>query len=217
VRYKFVILIIAIFLSLCSNVYTQNTSFENYLIPDFGYFSVPTTLELQSGIYKKFVDDVKASIGTIDYEIQNTKAVFQQKGLNEGEKTDTYARIIILTYINDDGDYLNLREDFSLTNAELKELDALFKSDIELSFANTDLELLGWYGTELVKLNEYLALKTSYLRQLNDNPPVYVEIYKVQNNDRLHEFVLSYRLNHKSRWQTLYDEVLESISIIEAQ
>lgn len=205
--------IILIFITPSLSSFCQTTQFENYKIKDFGYISIPSNLELQSGIYKRFAENFQISIGTIDYEILDKRAVFQQKGVNSGEKTNTYARVIIKTFIDNFGDYEYLENATSPTQSELQELNSIFQSGTEDSFIGTPLTLLNWYGTEWVKINDFYALKVSYLRKLQGKPPVYVEIFRIQNNDRLHEVIMSFRQEDRNIWQPLYKKIRESIKV----
>ena len=193
--------------------FCQTTQFETYKVKDFGYISIPNNLELQSGIYKLHMETYLRQINPYDYEIPTNRAAFQQKGVNKGEKTNTYARVIVVTYVDLPGTYEKLNNVTPPTQPEIKELNSFFKSSIEESFMNTRLKLLNWYGTDWVKINSSYAIRYSYLRKLQGRPPVYVEVYGFLNNDRTHYITLSYRQEDKNLWQPLYKKILESIKI----
>jgi hypothetical protein len=192
------------------------TSFENYLLKDLGSISIPTNMELQSGNYKKFAEEYQKQQGKkFGYEISDNRVVFQQKGLNSGDKTgfSSYARVILETTIGNYGDFEKLSTKLSATTQELSELSSQLKSQTEQSFNGTGLKLISWYGIQIVNVNGRTALKISYLRQLNDNPYVTVAIYQFHNNDRMHQLTMSYRQQDADTWKNVYSKILNSFAI----
>lgn len=202
---------------LLSNLgFGQTVDFVNYKLSDIGYISIPQKMEIQSGNYKKlaqeFQKDFKKKFG---FEISGNRIVFQQKGLNNLEKSgfSSYARVILETDIGKNGDYEKLNTNYSATQAEINELNQEIKSQVQQSFAGTGLKIIKWYGISIVKVNGKTALKVSYLRQLNSNPFVLVNMYSFQNNDRLHRLILSYRQSDESTWKPFYNIILNSFTI----
>lgn len=190
--------------------------FENYLLKDVGYISIPKNMELQDGNYKKIAEGYQRQQGKkFGYEISNSRVVFQQKGLNEGEKSafSSYARIILETIIGNYGDYEKLTTKLLASQKEMAELNEVLKRSVERSFVGTGLKLIDWYGVTIVGINSISALKISYLRQLNDRPKVVVSIYQFHNNDRMHQLTLSYRQEDLDTWKPLYLRVLNSFTI----
>lgn len=202
---------------LLSNLcFGQTVDFVNYKLSDIGYISIPQKMEIQSGNYKKlaqeFQKDFKKKFG---FEISGNRIVFQQKGLNNLEKSgfSSYARVILETDIGNYGDYEKLNTNYSATQAELNELNQEIKSQVQQSFAGTGLKIIKWYGVSFAKINGSTALKVSYLRKLNNNPFVVVNMYSFQNNDRTHRLILSYRQSDESSWKPLYGKILNSFTI----
>lgn len=210
---KIILIIVGIALSLSS--FSQTTT-ENYLLKDIGYISIPSTMEIQSGNYKKFAEKYQEEYGKkFGYEISDNRIVFQQKGLNTGDKSafTSYARVILETTIGNYGDFEKLTTKLTATASELAELNNQLKSQIEQSFIGTGLKLISWYGVSIATINGRTALKISYLRQLNDNPYVTVSMYQFHNNDRMHQLTLSYRQQDSDTWKTAYANILTSFKI----
>ena len=211
---KILILIFTIFLSnLC---FAKTIEFENYKVVNLGYISISKNMEIQAGKYKKISEAYQKEIGKrFGYEISSDRTVFQQKGLNDFEKSgfSSYARVIVETDISNYGDYEKLTTHYTATQNELKLLDRELKKEMQSIFSGTGLKLISWQGISITKINGRTALKVSYIRQLNNNPYVWVDMYQFQNNDRLHRLTLSYRLSDEKIWKPLFSQVSKSFII----
>lgn len=197
------------------NCFAQ-TADENYLLKNIGYISIPANMEIQSGNYKKLAEEYQQQQGKkFGFEVSDNRIVFQQKGLNDGDKTafNSYARVILETTIGNNGDYEKLTTKLTATTTELSELNSQLKSQVEQSFIGTGLKLISWYGVQIVIINGRTALKISYLRRLNDNPNVTVAMYQFHNNDRMHQLTMSYRQQDADTWKTAYSKILNSFKI----
>lgn len=195
---------------------TSTETVENYKLLNLGYISIPSSMEIQAGNYKKISDSFQKEMGKkFGYEVSAGRVVFQQKGLNNLEQSGfaSYARVILETDIGNFGDYEKLTTKFTATQAELSELSKEFKSQIQQGFSGTQLKLITWYGASIVTVNGRTALKISYLRQLADKPFVVVNIYRFQNNDRMHSITLSYRQSDEATWKPLFTNILNSFTI----
>jgi hypothetical protein len=189
---------------------------ENYLLKNIGYITIPINMEIQSGNYKKFAEKYQEVYGKLfGYEVSDNRIVFQQKGLNNLDKSSfsSYARIILETTIGNFGDFEKLTTKLTATPSELSDLNTQLNSQIEQSFKGTGLKLISWYGVQIVNVNGQTALKFSYLRQLNDNPYVTVSMYQFHNNDRMHQLTMSYREQDADKWKTSYSNILTSFKI----
>lgn len=211
---KTITFILAVLISnLC---FTQTDGFVDFQLTNLGYISIPTQMEIQSGEYKKKSEAFQKDLSSkFDFEISGNRVVFQQKGLNEFDKSSfsSYARVIIETDIGKYGDYEKLTTNYTFSHEELSELNSELKSQYQQSFNGTGIKLVMWYGVSITKVNGRTALKVSYSRQLKDSPYVLVNIYSFQNNDRIHRLILSYRLSEKTTWEPLYSKILNSFTI----
>lgn len=192
-------------------------AFDNYRINNLGYISIPSNMEEQSGTYKVMAQKIQQQYAkTLNYEIDfSNRIVFQQQGPNSFQKSSTYARIIIKTILGNTADYKRLSHKPSLSASEIQKLSNQAKTELENGFKETqqNQKIISWYGLSIVTVNDVSAYKYSYVRQLGNNPPVYVEIYKYENYDRTHELVLSYRLEDSAIWKPLFNKVLNSFVI----
>ena len=211
---KKALLVIALLLSNIS--FSQTTDFEKYKLSNVGFISIPSKMELQSGIYKKRSEKYQKEISEkFGFEVSGNRIVFQQKGLNDNVKSgfSTYSRVILETEIGQIGDFEKLTNNYNLTQAELVQINDEIINQVKQSFNGTGLRIINWYGVSVKKINGRTALKVSYLRQLNDNPYVLVDMYSFQNNDRMHRLTLSYRQSDGNTWKPLFSKILNSFTI----
>jgi hypothetical protein len=184
-------------------------------IDNIGTIDIPPTMEVQSGIYKEIIEPLKPelmrSMGVISNS--NYDIVIQQKGLNDLEESgfQRYARVMINTDI---GDFDTLFFDIGEYNvADIIELNDIFHSLTRAGMAGTGLKLVNWFPLKLETISGMSCIHISYTRQLNNNPTVFVNIYKFMNTDRMHTLTLSYRQSEEAYWSDDFDTILKSFRI----
>jgi hypothetical protein len=207
-------LVLFFLLLISSSAFGQTTpgqAFVEFKLNGLGSILIPDTMELQGGAYKKFSDGASKEMG---YDVSG-EIIFQQKGLNEFnfKEINTYARVMIGTELGTPGSYEKLTTKIKATPRELQILGSSFKKELVNSFGDTGLRLIRWDGVSIVAVSGQSALKIAYLRQLNDKPSVYVEIYNFQNNDRMHRLTISYRLQDASIWKDALERTKNSFKI----
>ena len=215
------LLFIALIQLLHIGVFAQTPKAIRYRITEVGRISIAAELELISGKYKKLEDSIQLDISRLyDYDIYDRRAVFQQKGLNNSQPSSfqTYVRIIIETFVGKPGEYPKLSSRPTLKPNELAAYDASFKQGIVAGFkeqriAKMHLSLVKWLGSNTVIVNGKAAIQTTYIRQLNARPPVKVEMYQFFNNDRMHQVILSYRIEDEKQWKPILTKALSSFQI----
>jgi len=74
------------------------------------------------------------------------------------------------------------------------------------------LKIVRWDGVSVNNVNGRSVMRVAYLRQLNDNPSVYVEIYYFENYDRMHLLTISYREGDTSIWKEDLETTKNSFS-----
>jgi hypothetical protein len=200
---KKILLITLFFISL-----SIKAQYTTYTIDEVGSISVTDDLELQGGNYKEMVDSYLNS-RHINFD---SRVVFQPKGLNALDKeANSYCRIIIETLY---GDYEPLYSKIPQVSVnELRGLSASMKQSLIEGFAGTSLQLINFFGSTIVKINNQVAIKTSYTRRLGDNAPVRVDVYHFQNRDRMHSLTLSYRIEDAALWKEKLSHSLNSFKI----
>lgn len=193
---------------------TSVGSFEKIKMSDIGTVLIPSTMELQSGTYKNFSDTVsKDLMKKQGIEITGDNIIFQPKGLNDFKKLNTYARVIINTTIGKKGEYRKITAKFSATKRELNEVSTIFKKQFEEDLKSVGLKIVRWDGVAIETVNGCSVMRVAYLRQLNDKPSVYVEMYYFENYDRMHLLTVSYREEDASIWKEDLETTKNSFTI----
>lgn len=178
-------------------------------IIDLGSVDLPPTMEIQAGEYKKSMDNYRTS--------RNIPVlVAQQLGLNNGNQVGLkrYARVMIGTVSGKDGDFEKL--DFNILTVsidDINQLDKVLKAQCARDLNKINQKLIEWYPVTFEKINGMSCIHISYTRQLDNNPVVKVNTYKFQNNDRIHELILSYRISESEIWKKNFYTVLKSFRI----
>lgn len=183
---------------------------------DIGSIDLAPELEIQGGEYKEFNAKLRDKMGQyLKVDFSQPKLTLQPKGVNEfnEQSLKKYIRIMVETIPGNKGDFDKITEQIKVSDNELSELNADLKSQIIQSFQGTALKLIEWYPTEIVKLNNMSAIKISYKRQLKDQPYVMVEIFRIQNSDRMHSLTVSYREQEKNLWLPIIKKIKESYRI----
>jgi len=190
--------------------------YDKYLIEDVGSIYIPKTMELASGDYK-VLNDAMLSETLVDfgYSVTGDMVVFQQVGLNDGvtDAFDTFARITVVTVIGNVGDYAKLTDKYGTSSIEFEEFGDLLEEQFIKSYESLGVKIINWYGLSVENINGITAVKLSFIRQLDDNPYVYVEIYFFQNNDRMHQLTFAYRQEDEAMWKDSFQDVLRSFVI----
>ncbi|MGI8495353.1 MAG: hypothetical protein ACR2L1_08595, partial [Pyrinomonadaceae bacterium] len=185
------------FLTYATSAQTSAVTYEEIKLTGIGSISIPSIMELQSGVYKEFSDEVSKELG---FDVSGV-IIYQQAGRNDlFKKSGTYARLMIEETSGKAGEYRSLNSKLVLIPSERKLLDTQSKNELTNQFQSTGigLKLIRWDGVSVSKISGFDVLKTAYLRQLNDNPAVYVELYYIENYDRQYTLTISYRAEDAS-------------------
>lgn len=184
--------------------------YTKYELKDIGTIEIPSIMELQAGVYKEFSDKTSVELG---FDASGS-IIFQQAGRNNTSSVSTtYARVILNETIGKKGDYRKITSKLVLSNKQLKEVDSFLKSGIEQANSSTKIKIVRWDGASVATLNGRSVLKVAYLRQLETNPPVFVEIYRIENYDREYIFTISYREKDASIWKDALTKVKDSFTV----
>jgi len=187
-------------------------------IEGVGTIDIPPTMEVQSGLYKEIIDPLRPEImremgfaSNSNYDI-----IIQQKGLNELTEIgyQRYARVMIDTDIGNVGDFDTLTfdiEEYSVS--DIIELNNIVRSSMVTGMAGTGLKIVNWLPLKFETINGMSCIHISYVRQLNNNPTVFVSLYRFQNVDRMYTLTLSYRQNEEEYWKDDFEILLNSFRI----
>src|SRR5690554_3362063 len=144
-----------------SSLPTLPSGWERIYIKNVGSFDLPPTMEVQKGKYKEFIDELKKIKG-----FDATQLTAQQKGLNEFGKEgfEKYARVMIETTFGSQGDFEKLNFNISeYTQADISEMNTIYKQQIQQIFYGTGLKLIEWYPLKLEKVNGMSCIHISYI------------------------------------------------------
>lgn len=200
------------FLTYATSAQTSAVTYEEIKLTGIGSISIPSIMELQSGVYKEFSDKVSKELG---FDVSGV-IIYQQAGRNDlFKKSNTYARVMIEETSGKAGEYSSLSSKLVVTPKELKLLNTQSKNELTNQFQSPGIgmKLIRWDGVSVDKISGFDVLKTAYLRQLNDNPAVYVELYYIENYDRQYTLTLSYRVEDSDIWKDVLDKVKNSFKI----
>jgi hypothetical protein len=193
----------------------------NVSIPDVCIFEISPAFEIQEGIFKELNNTISEKVLEITHNRE--RVVLQPKGVNEFDESalNNYCRFIIETEFSDEP-LFELTDSIVLTEDELLFFEEIIRSSIEdgmkqMRASGVDMKILEWNRLKIFNLNNIDALEFSYTRQLNQNPHVFVKIYKVFNRNKIHTITVSYRISEKKLWSVDLNNMLNSIQFIESK
>jgi len=175
---------------------------------NWGEIKMPSSLEVQSGNYKKIIDYQKRH-----FSVDAERIVFQQKGVNDGKNLDTYARIIIRTdFASEEFPDLNTTE---ITSQDIADLNQMYKSQI-YEVANNPTypaKIIKWNGVKIVTLNGNKSINYSYVRQMNGKPQTYSEFYIFWKGNRQHTLNIEYRIIDSDKWKSDLEKATKTFKL----
>lgn len=175
---------------------------------NWGEIKMPSSLEVQSGNYKKIIDYQKRH-----FSVDAERIVFQQKGVNDGKNLDTYARIIIRTdFASEEFPDLNTTE---ITSQDIADLNQMYKSQV-YEVANNPTypaKIIKWNGVKIVTLNGNKSINYSYVRQMNGKPQTYSEFYIFWKGNRQHTLNIEYRIIDSDKWKSDLEKATKTFKL----
>ena len=184
------------------------TNWDKINLGNWGEIKMPSSMEIQSGIYKKVLDNAKRH-----FSVNAERIVFQQKGVNDGKNLETYARIIIRTdFTNENLPNLNTT---NFTSQDISDLNQMYKSQVYEVANNTTFpaKIIKWNGVKIVTLNGNKAINYSYVRQMNGKPQTYSEFYVFWKGSKQHSLNIEYRINDTSIWKSDLDKAVQTFKL----
>lgn len=206
---KFLMLIFLLKIQLFGSI----SNWQTVSMPNVGTFQIPPSMEIQAGTYKEISDDIQRKI---QIPFNEDRVVIQQKRLNEFNKKafQSYTRILVETDYGQPGEYENIAIQIKASKVELQELDNIFRKEVEESFHKVNststmtMKLLSWTPVSIVQINGVSMIKLRYTRSVNNAPAALVNLFVVQNNDRMHRITVSYRQVDANLWKNDLDKVI---------
>lgn len=86
------------------------------------------------------------------------------------------------------------------------------KNDLvtEMKSSGMDVKLVKWYPIEYGSINGLSYIKSSFTRQMGDNPVVKVVGYEFFNSDETLEIIISYRLIESKLWESDFNKIVNT-------
>ncbi|MFN3137875.1 MAG: hypothetical protein ACE37L_09330 [Allomuricauda sp.] len=201
----------SIILTLTMLLFQLGFSQENWDkidLGNWGEIKMPSSLEVQSGNYKKIIDYQKRH-----FSVNAERIVFQQKGVNNGKNLDTYGRIIIRTdFASEEFPDLNTTE---ITSQDIADLNQMYKSQIYEVVNNPTYpaKIIKWNGVKIVTLNGNKSINYSYVRQMNGKPQTYSEFYIFWKGNRQHTLNIEYRIIDSDKWKSDLEKATKTFKL----
>ena len=188
---------------------------QRFQILNVGTIDIPPTMEVQGATLAELSKQYNKEFIPQSDSSESGRITIQQKGLNalDPEATKLYVRIMVHTTIGNPGDFETLNSGYDVTQDKLREVSILIRTQLENQFKNQFIRILQWDVPSVELINRMQAIRLSYRRQMNDNPPVRVETYIFQNYDRMHELTMSYRESERNIWLSDFPSILTSFRI----
>lgn len=190
---------------ILSSFKTNQNDWEKINLGSWGAINLPTSMEVQSGNYKKMVDEMKK-----EFSINADRIVFQQKGVNEGKNLNTYARVIIRT---DYGTEIlpNLNTEI-LTQKDLNDLNSMYYSEVQDFARNPKFpsKIVKFNKVKITLLNGNKCINYSYIREMGTNPQTISEFYIFWKGKNQHSLNIEYRIKDFEKWKADLNKCLAS-------
>lgn len=185
-------------------------------MPNICTFKIPDSMEVQSGAYKKFSD--KLQIEILELPVDPTRVIAQQKHLNKLDKKayKSYARVMVETDYGRKGDYEKISTQLTASKFELMELNGIYRQSFEDELRNINakgkmiMKIVSWFPLELVEINGISMVHLKYTRTVNNGPEALVNMYIVQNDDRMHRITISYRVKNTQLYRDDLAKVIDT-------
>lgn len=210
-KFSVIVLFILFSFGLCC----QDLASQNWLkvkVNTICEFMIPNEMELRDdGSFISTLSDTY--LKEIKYSGKKPSIIIQPKGMNEmsSESFRKYARIILIVQVGKAGEFYRCNEKFVFTANEKKELNQIFKTEVEQSLDKVGGKISFWYPFELIEINGLTTFKIAY-EYTSTRGTVVVRAYKLYNYDMALEFVLSCRKSDEQYWQDKYANVINTFN-----
>ncbi len=182
---------------------------ETVDIPDVCSFQIPPTMEIQddSSMLGQLGESVRKTVGSKTPEV-----VIQPRNLNSQPSNESYCRIIVHTVHGSDNEFLPIHQKLRFTPLELAEIDSALRVETERAQIGSLIDFESWVPASVVRLSGIDALKHSYTRSSvgKADSPVIVQVWSVQNGNRLHRLWVAFRQSEQGRWEQDCQRIIES-------
>jgi len=192
---------------------------SQYEIDNIAVINIPPSLELRddNSAYSILQETIIENYIKKKIKINNSNLIFQPTGRNnlKKESFQSYSRILISYLKGSEGDFYKYNEDLSLiTQEEISELNAYLRNQAEEPMKHINTKIIKWFPLEILNINNKTTIRLSFIRQMDNEKPVFVESYKFFNFDEQIEITLSFRLEDSNIWEDDFKEVVNSFNFL---
>jgi len=175
---------------------TSQAQTVTYKIKDVGEISVPTGLDIMSGVF-------------FGYESSKVLSDTFSFAAEEGNDKKPLAWITFTTKTGKKGEYPILTAKLSASSTDLKYIDDHLK---QLTTDKIGKGLKNWLGAREVKINGSYAIEASFTED-KKGKTINTTVVVFQNNDRLHTLTLSHEAVGREFWSPRLKSVKDSFKI----
>lgn len=202
-------------ITLCCSS-TKTESWTSYDINEIGVIKTPPTLELRDqDSFAQRLSDKTRQFRSKAYKIVMVPPtlLFQPAGINQNN-VDTYSRILLYIDKGKPGDFMRYNEIRQLSSKDNDEFYNFLIHQIRIEAKQTGIKIITIKPYEILEISGISAFKFSYIRQLESQSPVHVNVYMLFNNDVKIEITMSYRVNEEHLWAKDFEQIIENIQLI---
>ncbi len=190
------------------------TGWQRVFIKDTFCIDIPRTMVVKDKFFYPLIETLNKSL--IVFDSISTIIIGQNNQLLEDSlKNRMYSTIIFYTTHAKQNDFQLIN--FDVNKMSKEEIDIIEKTlkDFTLDgFKEPNKRLIEWYPFKVEIINGMSCYHVSYLRQILDEPLVFVDNYWFPNNNKIHTLVMSYRLSERNFWSKDLKKSLESFRIL---
>ena len=176
-------------------------------------FRIPSNMEVRKD--GSMIEGVMKEMGKIHYiEYSTDKITLQPKGLNENKKEalGVYARAIINVRRGNSNDFPSIDK---WSRDEIEYMKKLNDESIKADAKKVGMTISAFSETKIKEIGGKKSMYCSYVRQSANgaDSPVFVQSYRIPDNDKCVEITLSYRKSETHLWESDFKEIIESFDI----
>jgi hypothetical protein len=188
--------------------------FKTLLLPHGISLDVPTTWVGFSPAMKAQIQtatQAATDLSGLDYDARQLSQLLDIRQ----PLTNSYARLILSVGL---GERLTQEQVKSLTDAELRELEAEYKKNIETMAKQMTLQVIEWHPLERREINGKTYLVVKFVRS-SPTPAqsTYVEICQLHDADKSVNFSIEYRKSDKVLWDVICPRSLNSLRVADVK
>lgn len=173
-------------------------------------FTLPDDLEVQSGSWKKFNDNIAKKIGK---EYQSDKLWLQQIGLNKYEKEayNHYVRMSFSITELEENSFLNPTEKPDLSVDDLNYMDSIY----DITIKNYKLtKILSIEKSVICKIGKYYSIKKVFTSKMEDKPTKKTIKHIIYGNYKIYYVEIEYWVSDYEKYKEAINAVINTMKLL---